>query len=1213
MNDARLSERSIFEAAFEKGSPEERATYLDQACGGDEGLRKGVEALLAAHDRLGHAPSNASAPLPAATAEQPAVTECPGTVIGPYKLLEQIGEGGFGIVFMAEQLQPVRRKVALKVIKPGMDTKQVIARFEAERQALALMDHPNIAKVLQAGATESGRPYFVMDLVKGLPITEYCDQNHFTARERLELFIPVCQAVQHAHQKGIIHRDIKPSNVLVTLRDGTPVVKVIDFGIAKATGQQLTEKTLFTNFAQIIGTPLYMSPEQAALSELDVDTRSDIYSLGVLLYELLTGTTPVGGEQLRQAAFDEIRRIIREDDPPKPSTRISTLGQASTAISARRKSDPKTLSQLCRRDLDWIVMKALDKDRTRRYETANAFAADIQRYLSDKPVEARPPSHRYLLGKFVRRHRAGMVISAVLVLAALLGAAGVYWAALERTARQAEAEAQRLETERLVAEDLKEAAFFEQKDQWPQVRQVLQRASDRLQAIPSGAIREQVGARQRDAALVLRLEEIRIKSADTFADEDPLGFAVRTMERRPHLGWADRAFATAFAEHGLDVSAVPAQEIADRIRASAVRAHLVTALDFWVYVKESLPKGDAARLLEIARLADDDPWRQELRDPRLAKDRARLERLSKDEKTLVQPPPNLLFLSLLLDRSNAWRASVRLLRIAQLKHPSDFWLAFELASHLARDPVSNVEAIGFYRVALALQPQSPVVYGKLVYMLVGNGMYFEAIETYRQAVALNVFYFSARYNAACAAALAGSGQGRPTLAEDSYERARLRKQALTWLRADLDGIRSKLQNDPKKVSFDVWRSLAHMQNDGDFRYVRGAEALAKLPAAERQEWREFWGEVAALRTAAKQRAIEIHIQTPDAAYAYRSIAWGSLESDLFAAVSSFRKAIELEPDVASFNPLGHTLYIQQRFPEAQAVYEKILELDPENASAFHQLGNVFYLQGKLTKAAEMSKTAIAFRRDYTSAYNSLGNIWRAQGKLSDADAAFAKANELNEAIAAANMGYLLMGKGLFSEAVASFERCRDLGQGFHEGERAKRWRELDEKLPKILKGVIQPGSAAERLELAYLCQLHCRQLFAASSRFYREAFAAEPELVGERRAGICYSAARAAALAGCGQGKDAAHLDSNEQSQLRGQALAWLQADLVGWQAEFEMNRDKARSGVLFETRQWLKDSSFVGVRGPTAFDKLPQAEREGWQQLWREVETLQRRAAGNP
>src|SRR4051812_21336509 len=326
---------------------------------------------------------------PEGTVVMPAI-EKPGDRIGRYKILQQIGEGGCGVVYMAEQSEPVRRRVALKVIKLGMDTRSVIARFEAERQALAMMDHPNIAKVLDAGATETGRPFFVMELVRGVKITDYCDETKLSTRERLDLFVQVCAAVQHAHQKGIIHRDLKPSNILVTINDGVPVPKVIDFGIAKATtGQQLTDKTLFTAFEQFIGTPAYMSPEQAVMTSLDIDTRSDIYALGVLLYELLTGRTPFDPKELLQAGFDEMRRTIREKEPERPSTRLSTMLEADlTSVAQRRHSDAPKLIHALRGDLDWIVMKALEKDRTRRFETANAMAVDIQRYLHDEPVTA---------------------------------------------------------------------------------------------------------------------------------------------------------------------------------------------------------------------------------------------------------------------------------------------------------------------------------------------------------------------------------------------------------------------------------------------------------------------------------------------------------------------------------------------------------------------------------------------------------------------------------------------------------------------------------------------------------------------------------------------------------------------------------------------------------------------------------------------------------
>jgi eukaryotic-like serine/threonine-protein kinase len=329
-----------------------------------------------------------------------------------------------GVVCMAEQEKPIRRRVALKVIKAGMDTDQVVARFEAERQALALMDHANIARVLDAGATESGRPFFVMEPVHGIPITEYCDEAQLTPRERLELFVPVCQAIQHAHQKGIIHRDLKPSNVLVTLHDGRPVPKVIDFGVAKAISQRLTERTMFTQFGTVIGTLEYMSPEQAEWSGLDIDTRSDVYALGILLYELLTGTTPLERAKLRQAGYAEILKRIKEEEPPKPSTRLSASGQALASIAARRRTEPAKLARLVRGELDWIVMKALEKDRTRRYETANGLARDVERYLHDEPVEACPPSATYRLRKLARKHRVAMVtlagFAAVITIAAIV-------------------------------------------------------------------------------------------------------------------------------------------------------------------------------------------------------------------------------------------------------------------------------------------------------------------------------------------------------------------------------------------------------------------------------------------------------------------------------------------------------------------------------------------------------------------------------------------------------------------------------------------------------------------------------------------------------------------------------------------------------------------------------------------------------------------------
>ncbi|MHC5001714.1 MAG: serine/threonine protein kinase, partial [Planctomycetota bacterium] len=443
--------REIFEAAYVM-PPEDRGAYLSRACGEDPELRARVETLLAAAEEEHPFLSD---PTAAPTAEnapgfdaRTTPSEATGSTIGRYKLREKIGEGGFGVVYMADQDHPVRRRVALKIIKPGMDSKQVIARFEAERQALAMMDHPCIARVLDAGETDLGHPYFVMELVRGEPITEYCVRNRLSTRERLELFTQVCRAVQHAHQKGVIHRDIKPSNVLITVADGNPMPKVIDFGIAKATGGRLTDLTLFTERHALIGTPAYMSPEQAEMSAVDIDTRSDIYALGVLLYELLTGTTPFDTKELMAAGLGEIQRIIREREPEKPSTRLSTLTR-TPADDARRPEDPDRLSSIVRGDLDWIVMKSLEKDRTRRYETADGLAADVARHLAGEAVLAAPPSAAYRVRKFIRRHRVGVTASSLVVLALLAGAVGTTIGLVRAERQRALAEERARETQQV--------------------------------------------------------------------------------------------------------------------------------------------------------------------------------------------------------------------------------------------------------------------------------------------------------------------------------------------------------------------------------------------------------------------------------------------------------------------------------------------------------------------------------------------------------------------------------------------------------------------------------------------------------------------------------------------------------------------------------------------------------------------------------------------
>jgi serine/threonine protein kinase len=548
MNGPEKNEVELFTEAIQLPA-EQRSGFLRAACGGNAGLRADVEALLKAHVESGAfleqgpAEIKTQAGLPG---------EKPGDWVGRYKLLQQIGEGGCGVVFMAEQEEPVRRKVAVKIVKPGMDTKTVVARFEAERQALALMDHPNIAHVLDAGATESGRPYFVMELVRGIKITDYCDQDSLNTTARVEMFIEVCDAVQHAHQKGIIHRDLKPSNILVTtLPSGKPLAKVIDFGIAKATtGERLTDKTLFTAFELLIGTPAYMSPEQAALSSVDVDTRSDIYSLGVLLYELLTGTTPFDTAELLKRGLDEVRRVVCNVEPPRPSTRLSTLVAADlTSVSRRRQVEPPRLIREVRGDLDWVVMKALEKDRARRYATVNGFAADLRRHLAGEAVAARPPSSLYRLKKLFTRNKVLFCSIGIIIL--LLSTALIVTGRLlihERFARQ-------------------QADLF------------------RMEALADELDREG----RRDEALHKRFDALKVR-AKLFGDEEPPPFEslVSIVETLIRQGRYDEA--ETFLNTFLTPAAIRNPRFADVIE---FRAHILACRGKWA---EALP--DASRVLE---------------------------------------------------------------------------------------------------------------------------------------------------------------------------------------------------------------------------------------------------------------------------------------------------------------------------------------------------------------------------------------------------------------------------------------------------------------------------------------------------------------------------------------------------------------------------------------------------------------------------------------
>jgi serine/threonine protein kinase/tetratricopeptide (TPR) repeat protein len=770
-----MTEEELFEAARHMRNEADRAAYLERACAADPVMRQRVKALLHSHLHAGGfldqpvvEPSSTGTGVtagstPEGQASQP--TDGVGSRIGPYKLLQLLGEGGMGAVFLAEQTEPVQRRVALKIIKAGMDSNRVIARFEAERQALAMMDHPHIARVLDAGTTGGreegggrrdekkpsgsadssllphpsslslGRPYFVMELVKGIPITTFCDQEHLTPKERLQLFIPVCQAVQHAHQKGIIHRDLKPSNVLIALYDGQPVPKVIDFGVAKATAQKLTERTMFTEVGQIVGTLEYMAPEQAELNNLDIDTRADIYSLGVLLYELLTGAPPFTAKQLRSAAFTEMLRMIREVEPAKPSTKLSGSAELP-AIAAKRKLEPAKLAKLLRGDLDWIVMKCLEKERGRRYDTANGLAMDVQRYLADEAVLASPPSARYRLRKFVRKHRGSVVAAGIMIVLLLGGIVGTSLGFLR---------ADRL---RQVAEDREQVALNEK----ARAEASQQQAMDALKATTNDVIEQLLGAKPALGPAEKAFLQATLKRWQTFAAEQGESERARAIRAegtfrvaylRQNLGQNDDACPG--YQEAINLYAQLAADFPDvaQYRSDLAQSHLSLGVLLADLGKRSEAEAaDRQALAILGKLTADFPAVADYR------------------QYLGQCQNNLGNLLRDMGRSVDAEAALRQGLAIQEKLASDFPLVAVYGQDLATsqnnlailliDLGQRPEAATAFRQALTIQeklaadyPAVPLhglelarSYINLGALLIGQGKKTEAETTYRQALAI---------------------------------------------------------------------------------------------------------------------------------------------------------------------------------------------------------------------------------------------------------------------------------------------------------------------------------------------------------------------------------------------------------------------------------------------------------------------------------------------
>jgi tetratricopeptide (TPR) repeat protein len=910
-------------------------------------------------------------------------------VIGPYKLVQQIGEGGMGTVWMAQQIEPVKRLVALKLIKAGLDSSQVLARFEAERQALALMDHPNIARVLDAGTTADGRPYFVMELVKGVPLTRYCDEHGLTPKERLELFVPVCQAVQHAHQKGIIHRDLKPSNILIALYDGKPVPKVIDFGVAKAAGQQLTEHTLVTGFGAIVGTLEYMSPEQAELNQLDIDTRSDIYSLGVLLYELLTGTTPLERKRLKAAGLLEALRIIREEETPRPSARLSITAELPS-VAANRGLEPRKLSGLVRGELDWIVMKALEKDRSRRYETASALAADVQRYLNDEPVQACPPSAWYRCRKFARRNKGALaVVGLILFFLVLLGGAGLWWAQ-QRAGAAGEAGAA-----------LAEATDLLEKERWPEALSAARRAEAVLAGVGAVAdLRRQVHELIRDLEMAERLQEAPLA-----------GIRARKFDRF-HVEAPEAAYAAAFLEYGLDVEGLDAPAVAQEIRSRRIHTQLVAALDDWARVGKHLKRPGWRQRLAVARAADPDAWRNRLRDALEREDPKALEETAAAKEVDTWPVSTIALLGTLAEGTPAGERVAAVVARVQQRHPGDFWINARLGNLLSQArPPRLEEAIRYYTAAVAIRPQNPIVHYNLARMLRDKGRLDQAITENREAIRFRNDFPDAHLN--LGNILADQGRLEEAIAEWRLAIASRQDFPAAHLAHHCLGFALERKGRLDEAIAEYRKAVRLKKDDPDAYYDLG-NALKKQGRLKEAiaEYRE---------------AIRLKKDYPDAYYNLGLALHdqGRVEE----AIAEYREAIRLKRDFPkAYTNLGNALKEQDRLKEAIAAYREAIQSKqpfPHAHLAHSGLGGALLDQGRLEEAIAECREAIRLKRDSPEAYYTLGIALRRKSRLGEAIAAYREAIRLKKDYPEAytNLGNALKKQGRLKEAIAAYREA----------------------------------------------------------------------------------------------------------------------------------------------------------------------------------------------
>ncbi len=1158
MTEPRLPEESIFAHALEFTSAAERAAFLDRACGHNQALRTEVEALLRAHDRSGNLldlPENVPVATDLLATLDLQAREGRGTVIGPYKLLEPIGEGGMGTVWMAEQTDPIQRRVAVKVVKEGMDSRQVLARFEAERQALALMEHPNIAKVLDAGKTPSGRPYFVMELVKGRQITNYCDENRLGVRERLVLFGDVCKAVQHAHQKGIIHRDLKPSNVLVAPYDGTPVVKVIDFGVAKATGQRLTDKTLFTGFGALVGTPEYMSPEQAEVNNQDIDTRSDVYSLGVLLYELLTGSTPLTRNWIKEAALLEVLRVIREEEPPRPSTRLSDSKDSLPSISAQRQTEPAKLTKLVRGELDWIVMKSLDKDRTRRYETANGFARDIQRYLDGDPVEACPPSASYKLRKFARKHRAALAtvgaFTLLLVVATTVSAGLALWAnrervravkaefaAKEQKGRAEEREQLAIDAVKRFADVVRETPELKNRAQLATLRSTLlkepqtffTRLRDRLQADRETTPDSLTRLAKATFDLGMLTDEIGDKQDALGAYEESLAIWDRLARQNPGdttsqsgLAWAHHNIGRLERETGRTDDALASYAMAVAIR------ELLVSENPAVFEYQR----DLAKSFNSIGILRSETGRRTDALASYGKAQEILERLAREnpavtsfQSDLAQSYNNVGYLM-----SETGRPAEALVSYGK---------ALEISEQLARENPAVTEfqqglAASYNNIGrLQTHTSSPAH---------GLASYGKALEILERLARENPTVTAFQDNLAFTHNNVGvlqSELGRLADARASHTKALEIRERLA-------------RENPTVTTFQHYLAWSH-NNIGYLQHQMGRSPDALV---------SFGKALELMQRLARENPTVTAFQS-DLALSHSNI--GSLQRLLGRpadALIAHRKSLEIRERLVQQHPQS-TNYGS----DLGATLNNMATIDLVE----HRPGPA---REKLAQAIAAQKKALAIYPDHPTYRQFL-------------------ANHLTNLIEAAEA------LGSAAEAADAKRELLDLRNSDPQVVA------LDARLAAVLNGQA-PKNDAERIQLAL--RAYAKSLHSASEKLFAEALANNPKLADDRQAQHRYNAACAAALAASGAGKDGPPPDDTAKAKLRDEALEWLKAELAVWTKLLESSPPHAQSSIAETLKQWQEDTDLTGIRDPIALDAMPESERADWRRLWAEVANTLARA----